>query len=96
MQKLTKLLENGSSKDLEKLVHRAQNMARLSQAVQAALSPELAAQVTSVNLRKDGSVAVVCRSSAAAARLRYEEETILAAVGSTGVEAGRVKVKVGR
>jgi len=96
MQSLEKLLKKGADQGLGKIVQRAQHMDQLSRCVEAALCADLASQVLAANLREDGELVVVCRSSAGAARLRFEEEAILKAARDSGAEARSFRVRVGR
>lgn len=96
MQSLKKLLKKTADPGLEKIIRRAQNMHELTGCVAAKLERELAAQLVAVNLRDDGELVVVCRSSAAASRLRYEEQSILDAVRAAGESPSAFRVCVGR
>ena len=96
MQSLKKLLKKSADPGLEKIIHRAQNMHELTGCVESALTGDLAAQLVAVNLRDDGELVVVCRSSAAASRLRYEEKVILQAVRAAGESPSAFRVCVGR
>ena len=84
MQSLKKLLKKTADPGLEKIIQRAQNMHELTTCVGSVLESDLAAQVVAVNMREDGELVVVCRTSAGASRIRYEEKSILQAVRSAG------------
>ena len=94
--KLENVLGNASGSRLQKIVQHAQNMDEMLSALQAALPPEMAPELRAANVREDGTLVVLCSSSAWAARLRYEDQTLLEAARSTGASPTTLKVRVGR
>jgi len=94
--RLDNLLNSASSSGLQKVVRRAQDMGELTQILRDCLEPELAAALLAANLRDDGELALICSSSAWAARLRFEADTLLKITTEQGVVATRCKVMVAR
>jgi len=94
--RLEKLLKSGPDEGLEKLVQRAQNMGELAHILRAALGNDLAEHLSAANIRDDGELVIVCSSSAWAARMRYESDTLLHAARQAGQQALRCKVTVAR
>ena len=93
---LKNLLKSGSGTPLDEVVRRAQNMGELTQILKGALDPPLADSLLSANLRDSGELVVICSSSAWAARLRFEDEKLLAAARAGGHAADSLKVSVSR
>ena len=96
MLSLEKLLKNAAGNGLEKIVHRAQNMDDLAQKLRLGLDPELGEQIVAVNVREDGALVVICESSAWAARLRYENDRLVAIAQNNGMPVNQCHIKVGR
>ena len=93
-RKLENLLKSGSSGTLEKIIQTAQNMDSLTAALRAALPPDVADNLLAANVRDDGEMVVICRSSAWASRIRFESEALKDAAAKAGFEAGSVRVSV--
>lgn len=96
MLSLEKLLKTKAGHGLGKIIQRAQNMDALARQLQASLAPELAGQLISANLRENGELVVVCRSSAGAARLRFEADRLMATARDSGAVVNGCRVRVGR
>ena len=94
LKRLDNLLDADAANSLEKLVHRAQDMDELTASLKDSLRGIEAGEIVSANLRDDGDLVVICRSSAWAARLRFESEQLLFAAQSRGYAATRVRVRV--
>lgn len=92
--KLQDLLKRSGNGELETLVRRAQRLDSLASALCRALPEELSGDIVAANVRENGELVVVCRSSARAARVRYEGETLLAAASSAGESVTRVSIRV--
>lgn len=92
--RLENLLKSGTSADLDRIVRRARDLDGLAAELRRALPADMAENLVSANMREDGELVLVCRSSSWAARLRFESETILAAAKSAGVAATRCRVTV--
>ncbi len=92
---LEKLLKSGASSRLDEIIQTAKNMEALTERLRSQLDGELAASLISANAR-DGELTLLCSSSAWAARLRFESDTLLAAANEFGVAASRCQVKVAR
>ena len=95
MLRLQKLLKAGNRGGLEKIVQRAQDMGDLTHRLKRALPPELADELKAANVREDGELVILCHSSAWAARLRFESETLLRAASDAGAKVSRCRVRVG-
>lgn len=93
---LENLLRSGTSDSLDDLVRKAQNMGELTHILQCALEPELAQSLKAANVREDGALVLVCESSAWAARLRYESDTMLNAAREAGMAVTSCKVSITR
>lgn len=96
LKRLDKLLNSSAQDSMEKLVQRAQEMDDLTAGLKAAVRSCDPAEIIAANLRDDGDLVIVCRSSSWAARLRFESEVLLFAAQSRGYHAKRVRVRVGR
>jgi len=95
-KRLENLLNPNDSGDLAGLVRRARDLDRLTRALIDALPGDQAGSILAANLRDDAELVVLAASPAWAARLRFEEETLMAAARSTGVEVRSCKVRVSR
>ena len=95
MLSLEKLLKKSTGGGLDKIVQRAQNMDEIAHKLRSVLAPDLAEQIRAINVRDDGELVIVCATSAWAARLRYDSETLVAAARKLGVDVTRCRVRVG-
>lgn len=94
---IKKLLGTGSGTSLDRIVNHARNMGDLAQKLRNVLPEEAASQLVATNLREDGELVVICRSSSWAARLRFESELLLDTARRTGSPAAaRCTFRVGR
>jgi hypothetical protein len=93
---LENLLKSGDSDRLGKLVDKAQNMGKLTHILQSALDANLASSLIAANLRDGGELVLICESSAWAARLRYEADTLVQAARDAGLDASSCRVCVSR
>jgi hypothetical protein len=94
LKSLENLLDQGDGGDLGRLVRRAREMDSLVQSLQQALGGDAGASISAANLRDDGTLVVLSSSSAWAARLRFETETLLEAARNAGVKADACKIRV--
>lgn len=92
--KLENLLKSNGNGELRALVERAESMCALTATLTAALPGEFADSIIAANVRENGQLIVIARSSAWAARLRFEAEALGRAASATGVEVGDVTVRV--
>ncbi|MCK6370578.1 MAG: DUF721 domain-containing protein [Gammaproteobacteria bacterium] len=76
------------------LARRAARTEDLATALRAALAPELALELRSANLRGDGTLVIFAGSPAWAARLRFEETTLLTRCRELHPQATRVRIRV--
>ena len=95
-KKLENLLNSGPSGGLQALIRTARDMGDLTVAIRAALPAELADHVVAANLRDDGQLVIICRSSAWASRIRFESEALLEAAIARGFDATSLRVSVTR
>lgn len=93
---LKNLLKSPPGEPLDRVIRRARDMGELTQILRNALEPTLADSLVSANLRDTGELVLVCRSSAWAARLRFEADTLLAAARAGGRAADSLRVSVAR
>ncbi len=91
---LEKLLAADPADHLGKIVHIARNMDDLTQALRSALAPETAENLVAAATRDNGELVLVGSTSAWAARLRYESDTLLQAAAAHGVNVSGCKVIV--
>ncbi len=96
LKKIDKLLNSKGGNALEELVQHAQDMDDLALRVRLSLDPAARDSIAAANLRDDGELVVVCKSSAWAARLRFESERMMRAAKDGGYEVTRCRVRVGR
>ncbi len=95
-KRLGNLLNTNGNGDLGELVRRARDMGELTATLSGALPAELAGSLVAANIRGDRELVVICRSSAWAARLRFEEATLVEAARRHGVSVDKVSVRVAR
>lgn len=77
------------------LAREATTRLDLADTVRNSLPPDLAAAISTCNLRPDGTLVVTATSPDWAARLRFEGDTILAGCRSAWPAAERVRVRTG-
>ena len=95
-KRLENLLNPSKDGDLANIVRRARDMGELATALAGAIPPEEGAAIVAANIRDDGELVVLCRSSAWASRLRFAADDLIAAARATGAEVTRCKVRVAR
>jgi hypothetical protein len=95
-KRLENLLNPSKDGDLASIVRHAQDMGELAGALAAAVSPEEGASILAANVRDDGELVVLCRSSAWASRLRFSADALIAAARASGAEVSRCSVRVAR
>ena len=96
LKKIDKLLNSKGGNALEDLVQHAQDMDDLALRVRLSLDGDMRDAIAAANLRDDGEPVVVCRSSAWAARLRFESERLMQAARDGGYSVTGCRVRVGR
>lgn len=69
-------------------------MDQLLRQLQRSLGGEEGASIRAANVREDGTLVVLVSSPAWAARLRFEEEALLAAAREAGADVSTCKVRV--
>ena len=93
---LENLLNPSQNGDLGSIVRRARDMGELASALVRALPPDEGASILAANVREDGELVILCRSSAWASRLRFASDALLAAARAHGAEASSCSVRVAR
>lgn len=94
---IKQLFDTGSGTSLDRIVQHARDMGDLAQKLREVLPEEAQRQLVAANLREDGELVVICRSSSWAARLRFEGELLLETARRTGSPgAARCTFRVGR
>lgn len=91
---LENLLNPSKDGDLANIVRRARDMGELASALVQALPPEEGASILAANVRDDGELVILCRSSAWASRLRFAADALLAAARAHGAKASSCSVRV--
>ena len=81
---LDKLLNCSEPGALGKVLRRASEMGRLTGLVVDSLPEVDADQIVAANLRDDGELVVVCRTSAWAARIRFDAPQLVGALVRAG------------
>ena len=94
ISRLEKLLKSATNSPLGQLVQGARDRQDLVSLLCAKLDPDLARQIVAANLRDDGELVLICRSSAWASRLRFESDSLLQAMRDGGLPATQLKVRV--
>ena len=92
--RLENLLKVRASGTLSKIIQRAQNMDKLTTALQAALPADEGQNLLAANLREGGELVLVCSSSAWASRLRFESDMLMEAARKTGLTVNSCRVTV--
>jgi hypothetical protein len=95
-KQLGNLLNLKENAELGELIERARSMGRLTETLSKSLPEDLAGSLIAANIREESELVVICRNSAWASRLRFEEETLIAAARSHGVDVDKVSVRVAR
>ena len=90
---LLNLKENG---ELADLIERARDMGKLTETLSKSLPENMAGSLVAANIRDDRELVVICRTSAWASRLRFEEATLIGAARKYGVNVDKVSVRVAR
>ena len=93
-KELKNLLNPCADGDLGQIVRRARELGELTGALVNALPAEYAGALVAANVRDNGDLVVIAASPAWASRLRYEEETLLAAARKTGLNPTTCRVRV--
>lgn len=91
-RKLSNILA-GKGGDLAKLLHRAEEIAGLTDAVRGLLPANLAAHVVAASVHEERLV-ILADSSVWAARLRYLDPGIDKQLEALGINAERIEIRV--
>lgn len=95
-KRLENLLNPNANGDLAGIIRRARDLDRLTRELLDGLGEDFAGSILAANVRENAELVVLAASSAWAARLRFEEEALIALARSTGVDVKSCKVRVSR
>lgn len=95
-KRLENLLNPCKNGELGTIVQRAQELGALTEALARAVSPDEGASIVASNVRDDGELVVLVRSSAWASRLRFAADTLLETARAAGAVADRCTIRVAR
>ncbi|NOX69305.1 MAG: DUF721 domain-containing protein [Gammaproteobacteria bacterium] len=93
--RLDKLLNSGTTDTLGKIIRRAQDLDDLTTRLRDELGADTALALLAANVRDDGELVVVASSSAWAAKLRFEGESLMQAARDSGLSVTSFRVRVG-
>jgi hypothetical protein len=96
LKSLENLLKTSQDKGLGDVIQHARDMGDLVQILQNSLPESQRHAISAANIRDDGELVILASSSAWASRLRYEEDTLLAAARAVGHSVSRCSVRVAR
>ena len=96
IKRLENLLNTNDNGALGDMVRHARNMDALLQVLQKALPADHAASIAAANIRDDGQLVILAKSSAWASRLRFETEALIEAARKTGADVMSCTVRVTR
>ena len=94
IKRLENLLNANDNGDLGDIVQHARNMDALLQVLQKALPEDHATSIAAANIRDDGQLVILAKSSAWASRLRFETEALIEAARATGADVKSCTVRV--
>ncbi len=95
-KQLGNLLNLKGNGELGDIVRRARDMGELTKTLSNVLPDDLAWNLVAANIREDRELVLICRSSAWAARMRFEEKALINAAKEHGINVDRVSVRVAR
>lgn len=95
-KQIGELLNLKNNGELGRTLKRSEEIGQLTRALADALPEDLGASVLSASTNEEGTLEIRANSSAWAARLRFEEDTLLEVARQHGVDARSVRVRVGR
>jgi hypothetical protein len=90
------LLNSSKNSELAKALDRSEAIGQLTEALAAALPPDLGAAILSASVSDDGVLAIKASSSAWASRLRFETDQLAGIARAAGYSVKGIKVRVGR
>lgn len=88
-------LISATDSPLGQLAEEARSRLELTDHIRKGLPAELASQMTSCNLRSDGTLVVIASGPEWAARIRFESSLILSLSRERNPKTTQVKVRVG-
>ena len=93
---LENLLKINKDGGLGAVIEKARALGELTETLSRALPGDLADGVVAVNVRDERRLVVLARSSAWASRLRFEQDAVLEAAKTAGINVDGVSVRVAR
>ena len=96
MKRLENLLNPNDDGCLGDIIRHAQDMGELVQLLQQASRADTGASISAANIRDNGELVILASSSAWAAKLRFEADTLMAAARNTGADVTSCTVRVNR
>ena len=96
IKRLENLLNTNDDGGLGDIIRHAQDMGELVQCLQRQLPEETAANIVAANIRDEGELVVLASSPAWAAKLRFEQDALMAAARQSGADVSSCKVRVSR
>jgi hypothetical protein len=93
-KKLSDLLKASKNGELGEILERAEAIGTLTTTLSSALPDELSGSLVAANVGPSGLLVVVARSPAFAARLRFEETSLIRAARESGESVTSLKVRV--
>jgi len=96
IKSLENLLNPNDDGGLGDIVRHARDMGDLVHALQQAIPDETGSNILAANIRDDGELVVLASSSAWAAKLRFEADTLITAARDGGATVTSCKVRVSR
>ena len=96
IKRLENLLHPSTDGDLGEIVRHAQDMGELAQNLRDSLPEDAASGILAANIRGNGELVVLAATPAWAAKLRFEEEALMAAAEQSGARVTACKVRVSR
>jgi hypothetical protein len=96
IKRLENLLNPSADGDLGEIVRHAQDMGELAQNLRDSLPEDSASGIIAANIRGNGELVVLAATPAWAAKLRFEEEALVAAAEESGAQVTSCKIRVSR
>ncbi len=90
------LLNPNNNRELSKALKRSEAIGQLTEALAAALPPDLGAAILAASVDDDGVLSIKASSSAWASRLRFETDQLQGVARRAGHTVTGVRVRVGR
>jgi hypothetical protein len=96
IKRLESLLNPNDDGGLGDIIRHAQDMGELVQMLQQALPADTGASISAANIRGNGELVILASSSAWAAKLRFEADSLIATARRSGANVTSCSVRVSR